>query len=746
MPSSVYPASPADPLSSTPPKQNITKSQPGILGLRGKILAVSGFTLLVLIGILYITSHVIMLNSLAQIESAETSGDVQRVLNTLSSETAALVSTTMDWSNWDDTYHFAQGTMPDYVDNNLDDSAFKTLKLNLMIFTNASGRIIFGKAYDLNANQEIPIPDLLNDNFGAGGLFAPSSALETPQMGILMVGQIPLEIVAEPILTSASQGPAAGRLIFGWFLDNTHVLEIARTNLLHVAFYPYKSAKLPNDVQQAIPHLSSTSTPYINAMDDKTSAGYSLLDDVYGNPALILRVDVPRTAFEQGQTGISYLILAQAIAGLLCAVVVLWVLERVLLARLVHLNNGLTGIRESQLFSMRVPVEGHDELSSLAQTINETLESLEQSRTSLHHNQELLQTIVTSAPLILFALDPNGVVTLLEGKRLGDLGIHPDDIIGHSAIDDSSPLAEMFTNIASSDELDTGATTTTLGDRAFDIRYTFLRDPQGNLRGLAGVATDITERKQAEQERLEAQRLRLEVEKSRDVLAVQERFISTLSHEFRTPLSVILAGKESLQHYYNRLTVERRAEHFQNIEDQSRRMMALLDDLLTISKTHNGKRPFTPVSLDLVEFCRKLFEEMRMTDKAQRRFVFSCALTSLMAMVDERLLHQILANLLSNAIKYSPSNGEVRFTLAQEGNEAILRISDQGIGIPVSEQAHLFEPFYRASNAKAHQGTGLGLAIVKESVEAHGGSLHYESIEGKGSTFTVRLPLDAKPG
>ncbi len=109
--------------------------------------------------------------------------------------------------------------------------------------------------------------------------------------------------------------------------------------------------------------------------------------------------------------------------------------------------------------------------------------------------------------------------------------------------------------------------------------------------------------------------------------------------------------------------------------------------------------------------------------------------------LDEKILRHILINLLSNAIKYSPGGGEIRLQLSRSEGEVTLRISDQGIGIPVEDQARIFEVFHRASNAESFAGTGLGLAIVKSNVEAHGGTIMFDSNQGQGTVFTVRLPL-----
>lgn len=259
----------------------------------------------------------------------------------------------------------------------------------------------------------------------------------------------------------------------------------------------------------------------------------------------------------------------------------------------------------------------------------------------------------------------------------------------------------------------------------------------GNLYTL-GMGIDITGHKQAERERID-------LEARRAALELKERFISQVSHEVRTPLAVIMAAKEALQHYYDRLEPERRQEHFDKIDREVRFMSDMIEEVLTVSRARAGKLRFEPVLIDMVAVCRKLFEQMHAADYDRHRFVFDSTMQFAEMYADERLLRHILINLLSNAAKYSPEGSEIRMVLSQAGQDIVIQVYDQGIGIPDQDQAMLFEPFHRARNAADIKGTGLGLTIVKESVLAYSGTVNCESNEGKGTTFTIRLPMRATP-
>ncbi|MBL8166478.1 MAG: PAS domain S-box protein [Anaerolineae bacterium] len=278
-----------------------------------------------------------------------------------------------------------------------------------------------------------------------------------------------------------------------------------------------------------------------------------------------------------------------------------------------------------------------------------------------------------------------------------------------------------------------------------DMMIEPLLDSQQMIIGITGAALDITERKAAERSLLEAERLRLDLSKEREVLEVKEQFISTLSHDFRTPLAVIMTSKDMIARYYDRLTPDRRDHHLHVIEDQVNYILSLLDDLLTIGRARAGKFSFQPEALDLVSFCQGLVIQVQTADRLEHQFEFIAQGNLADLRLDKKLLHHIIVNLLSNAAKYSPVQTKVALMVNREDDEVVIRVQDQGIGIPPEDQAKLFEPFHRAQNVGSIKGTGLGLAIVKESVETHGGTIICTSQQNVGTTFTVRLPLIATP-
>jgi PAS domain S-box-containing protein len=279
--------------------------------------------------------------------------------------------------------------------------------------------------------------------------------------------------------------------------------------------------------------------------------------------------------------------------------------------------------------------------------------------------------------------------------------------------------------------------------RWFLDRMVLFRDKSGNPKEIIGSWFDITQRKQAEEE------IRNALAKEKELNELKSRFITMASHEFRTPLSTILSSADLLEYYIQEGAMKKQPEHIQRIQTACLNMTQLLNDVLIIGKTEAGKVALQPLPLDLDKFCYDLVQELKLSANSKHNIIWervseldaTSPIQNRLPCLDEKLLRHILSNLLSNAIKYSPNGGNVKLKLAYENSYAIFQIEDEGIGIPLEDWEHLFEPFHRAKNVGTISGTGLGLTIVKRSIELHDGQISLASEIGKGTTFTVMLPL-----
>jgi signal transduction histidine kinase len=221
---------------------------------------------------------------------------------------------------------------------------------------------------------------------------------------------------------------------------------------------------------------------------------------------------------------------------------------------------------------------------------------------------------------------------------------------------------------------------------------------------------------------------------------LKSRFISTVSHEFRNPLNSISGMTQILQTYGEQLSPDKKKEVITQLQRNVKKTIALLDDVLTISRTDLGKLQFAPNSLNLVSFCRAIVNEVETSLNNKQPILLDYQIEQQDFHLDRKLLHHVLTNLLFNAGKYSPPGKVIDFIVTHSKSELIFKICDRGIGIPARDLPQIFDSFYRASNCGNFPGTGLGLAIAKQYIELHRGAIAVESELNVGTTFTVTIP------
>ncbi|HCN78943.1 MAG TPA: hypothetical protein DIT13_17340 [Verrucomicrobiales bacterium] len=229
----------------------------------------------------------------------------------------------------------------------------------------------------------------------------------------------------------------------------------------------------------------------------------------------------------------------------------------------------------------------------------------------------------------------------------------------------------------------------------------------------------------------------------RELGDLKSRFVTMVSHEFRTPLGIIMSAIELMRHYNDRLPPDQRLELQNDIFTSTRHMAGLMEQVLVLGRVEAGKLGCKTAPCDLDILAGKIVDENLSATNRKCPVIWRSEGGLDGARADESLLRHIFSNLITNAVKYSPEGGEVLLTARREGGDAVFQVVDHGIGIPENERGRLFEAFHRCSNVGETPGTGLGLVIVKRCVELHGGSVHVESATGKGTAFTVRLPLFA---
>jgi PAS domain S-box-containing protein len=246
---------------------------------------------------------------------------------------------------------------------------------------------------------------------------------------------------------------------------------------------------------------------------------------------------------------------------------------------------------------------------------------------------------------------------------------------------------------------------------------------------------EVTERKKAEEE---ARRL---LERERELNELKSKFVSIASHEFRTPLSAVLSSIALIEQYKAKGDFEKIDKHTLRVRSSVNHLTSILNDFLSVGKLDEGKINVAPEPVNLRVLLSGINEEVKALLKDGQRIQMEYDLDHDDFTMDGRIMRNILFNLLSNASKYSDANKNIFLHCRATGNTIEISIRDEGIGIPAEDQKYLFERFFRASNVSNIQGTGLGLNIVKRYTELLNGSIAFSSEYGKGSKFTITIPI-----
>ncbi|NJP05369.1 MAG: HAMP domain-containing protein [Chloroflexaceae bacterium] len=412
---------------------------------------------------------------------------------------------------------------------------------------------------------------------------------------------------------------------------------------------------------------------------------------------------------------------------------------------------------------LTAPVVTRDEVGTLATAFNQMTAQL---RTLYQHMQERLQLVVSHAPIILFALDKEGTVMLLEGKGLDILGIQNHDLL-------KQPIEQVYPRVPAEVRLDieralageTFASVVQLEQACLEIRYAPIRDEQHNIIGTTGVAMDITERIQAEAA------LKTAKEAAEEANRAKSTFLANMSHELRTPLNAIIGYSEMISEEVDELGLHHTAADLVRINHAGHHLLNIISDVLDLSKIEAGKIDLSIRSFDVTE----LIQHVVATVDPMVQQNGNCLTVQIAPAVgtmqsDQTRVRQIVINLLSNAAKFT-HQGQIDITVyavfeqthaahtlpfdtrpldpvdlpavaALDGDHIVFRVRDTGIGIHSEHLTTIFDAFVQgdASTTRVYGGTGLGLAITRHFCHMLGGDITVESTVGAGSTFTVYLP------
>jgi hypothetical protein len=256
------------------------------------------------------------------------------------------------------------------------------------------------------------------------------------------------------------------------------------------------------------------------------------------------------------------------------------------------------------------------------------------------------------------------------------------------------------------------------------------------------LSLTVSQLKKEIRRRMEAEaKMKSALQKEKELNELKTKFLSMVSHEFKTPLSGILTSATLVGKYGEREQQPKREKHLQTIIGEVQRLNGILNDFLSIERLEQGKEVYRKTHFSLSKVINEVIYNANMTLKSGQKINYPQNVEEVNIFQDEKIVFLALTNLLYNSVKYSPEDMEIDLNVELSDENVVFHVVDRGIGIPETDQKHIFERYFRAENVLLTQGTGIGLNIVKSHVENLGGCIYFKSKVNKGSTFSVALPI-----
>ncbi|RYG71598.1 diguanylate cyclase [bacterium] len=453
---------------------------------------------------LQLVSGLVLRSGFSHIERAGAAEDVSRVHAALDDAISKMNGTAGDWAWWDDTYRYALDRNPAYTRSNLGATSISTLRINTMVLLNPAGQIVFGTGFDSRTSRKVPLAATFRNQLVPSNPLLQFANPQDSKQGILMLPEGPVLVAVRQILTSNRQGPSHGTLIFGRNLDSTEVASLAKLTRFPLQLQRLDAA-LPPDFEKVRPLLSATNRTEIQAADENTLWGYTLIDDIDGNPALLMRVAMPRAIFHQQQNSLQTMFFSLLIACFAFCFAIFWLLEKVVLGRLSKLDLSVRRITHEHDPKQRIELPGSDELSLLGLAINDLLDTIARSQGDLLESENRFRTFMDHSPAIAFVKDANGRFVYINATFERYFNHSSAQVLGKTDHDLwSAPVADIFREhdlnvLRTGKSMQTEEMVPITPDRTTD--WLIFKFPLRNMVGgilLAGMGIDITQRKLVE--------------------------------------------------------------------------------------------------------------------------------------------------------------------------------------------------------------------------------------------------------
>ena len=328
------------------------------LSLRWKINLTVGLTLLAAVGVVLLVSQTVFMRGFETVEQSEVQEQVKRAQTAVKWNLDELGAAVKSYSSWDDSVAFLEDGNQRFIDSNFPDSFFTGFKANMAAMLDETGALVWGSGYDLESYHPADLPFGLVDYLSADSMLARHPGVTSEVSGILMLPQGPMLVDSQPILTSDGKGPVRGAFVLGRWLDETTLAQLGTQTRLDLTVTEASAETLPLQVQEAVAAPDAGAEIVVIPLGPETVAGYAVLRDIFGKPAVVMQVDVPRAIYAQGAASVRYFMLSLLALVLIFGIVLNRLLEHSLFRRLASLTAQLRHIRPSRGNLTPIPVDG----------------------------------------------------------------------------------------------------------------------------------------------------------------------------------------------------------------------------------------------------------------------------------------------------------------------------------------------------------------------------------------------------
>jgi PAS domain S-box-containing protein len=661
----------------------------------------------VLILIFLSISQLVFINTYSDLERRYSYHVLKDELTQFNNTLSSMNQTAKDWAQWDEAYSFVSGNNPKFVKNNLPPNIFPRLRMNLILFVDNNGKIIYGKAYDLEKNQYIDLPQNMG-NFTRNSSLLQHNNLEGVS-GVLNQPEGDMMIIAKPVVTSHEQGPIAGTLIMGRYITQRELNTLINIPNATLTSYGYSNANKPPDFNRILPSLSNENPWNLQILGPNSIAAYAIIKDIYGNPALILKSEMSRVLYNSYLKSVVDFIVSILLVGVFFTGLILYSLDKNILNRLDKTMGEIKAIGRKGDLKRRVTVSGNDELSDLASSINNTFFALQMSEQNLEASEKKYRSIFENTGTAMIIAEEDMTISLVNRTFENILNLKKEQIEGKmNWIDLLVPEErEKIRSIHNIDCDSTYASTPKTYEvvvetngmvRDFFATFDFIPGTRKSLISLI----DITDRKKAEG-------------LLKTSLKEKELLLREIHHRVKNSLQII---SSLLLLQASEIDDEEIIEMYKESENR----------IHTIALIHESLYQSTDISN--INF--KNYVEILVEDIMHSYNVDTNQIKTMLELCDFELgietaipLGLIINELISNSLKHAfNGKGEIRVVLEKDNdNIYTLTVKDNGIGLP--------------DNFDYENTSSLGLQLVNALVNQIEGKMRVKV--NNGTIFQIKF-------